>query len=241
MASYNFENAQQTLSWSAPIAVVRGDVPKMSAVNKFGYNSAVGTSAFETIWDGNNVYTYIASASVASAASDAAASADDNATVTVYGLDANYNEVQETLTVGGSAGSVQFYRIFRAILVTHPTGDTNVGDITITCDSKSAAIIQAERGQTLMAIYTVPAKKRAYLVQVDAGASKDLEHEIQLIVKHNGGVWNTKAYFTQRGGFNALKFEIPIVIPAESDIEIRAQGSATAAVSAGFELLLEDT
>lgn len=240
MSSYNFENAQQTLSWPAGIAVVRGNVSKMSAINKFGYNASVGSSAFETVWDGNNVYTYITSASVASATSDAAASADDGATVTVYGLDANYNEVQETLTVGGGAGSVLFYRIFRAILISHPTGDTNIGDITITCDSKNAAIIQANRGQTLMAVYTVPANKRAYVMQVDAGSAKDLEHEIQVVVKHNGGVWNTKTYFTQRGGFNGLKFEIPIIIDAESDIEVRAKSSATSAVSAGFELLLED-
>jgi len=221
------------------LAIALNEFKDTSAINKFGYNSAVGND-FETVWDGNVNYTYIATAGVASAASDAAGTADDGATVLVTGLDANYEPVEETLTVGGGAGVVEFYRIFRARLLTHPTADENIGNITVTCDSKSAAIIQAERGQTLMAVYTVPANKTGYLVQLDAGSSKDLENEIKLIVKHNGGVWNTKAYYTQRGGFSAVKFEIPISIPAEADVEIRAKSSATSSVSAGFELILVD-
>ena len=217
------------------IEIARGRVSDTFAINKFGYNSQVGT-AWETVWDGNNTYTYISTASTATAASD---DTDDNgATVLVQGLDANYAEVEETLTVGGSAGTVEFYRIHRGVLVTHPTGDSNAGNITITCDSKSAAIITEDLGQTLMAVYTVPAGHVAYLVQVDAGCGKDNEHEIRLMVKHNGGVWNTKSYHSQRGGFNGIKFEVPIHISAESDVEIRAKASSTSSVSAGFELII---
>ena len=240
MATWNFENAQQNITWDAGMAVVRGDVPKMTNINKFGYNGQVGNTTFETIWDGNNNYTYIATADVAQATSDAAATADDGATVLVSGLDANYNEVEETLTVGGVAGTVEFYRIFRAVLQSHPTGDTNIGDITVTCDSKSAAIIKEGYGQTLMALYTVPAGKRGYVVQVDAGSAKDLEHEIRLVIKHNGGVWNTKMFFTARGGFSAVNFKLPLYIHAEADIEIQARASATSAVSAGFEIIIEE-
>jgi len=238
MSTWNIENAQQTISWPAPMAVARGNVPKMSTINKFGYNDQVGTS-WETIWDGNNVYTYIASAGTATVASS---SSDDNGgTVIVYGLNSSYEEVNETLTIGGSAGTIQFYRVFRAQMVTANTGDANVGTVTVTVDSKSAAIISPDIGQTLMAIYTVPKRKRAYLMQVDAGASKDQEQEIRLVVKHNNsGVWNTKTYHTQRGGFTALKFEVPIIISAEADLEIRGKSSSTSALSAGFELILED-
>ena len=219
------------------IEIARGRVSDTFAINKFGYNSQVGSS-WETIWDGNNNYTYIETAGTAQATSDAAASADDGATILVQGLDANYELVEETLTVGGAAGVQEFFRIHRGVLVTHPTGDSNAGNITITCDSKSAAVITADLGQTLMAVYTVPAGHRAYLVQVDAGCGKDNEHEIRLMVKHNGGVWNTKSFHSQRGGFNGIKFEVPIHISAESDVEIRAKASATSSVSAGFELII---
>lgn len=230
-------NNQPTLQTGLAIAI--GEFKDTTAINKFGYNGQVGLS-WETVWDGNNEYTYISSAGTAQATSDAAASADDTATVLVQGLNENYEEVEETLTVGGAAGTVEFYRIHRAILISHPTSDANIGDITITCDSKSAAIIQEGLGQTLMALYTVPTGKTAYLVQVDSGSAKDLEHEIRLVTKHNGGVWNTKAYFTKRGGFDAVKFEIPIEIPAEADVELKAKASATSAVSGAFELVLVD-
>lgn len=226
---------QPTLATGLAIAI--GEFKDTAFINKFGYNDTVGTS-WETVWDGANVYTYIATAGTAVVTSD---DTDDNGgTVTVYGLNSSYEEVNETLTIGGSAGSVEFYRVHRAVMTTANTGDANVGTVTVTVDSKSAAIISPDIGQTLMCVYTVPTGKTGYLLQVDAGTAKDLEHEIRLVIKHNGGVWNTKTYHTQRGGFNALKFEIPISIPAEADVEIRAKGSATSSVSAGFEMILVD-
>ena len=229
-------NNQPSLATGLAIAI--GEFNDTTAINKFGYNPTVGTS-WETVWDGANTYTYIASAGTATATSS---DTDDNGgTVTVYGLNSSYEEVNETLTIGGSAGSVEFYRIHRAIMTTANTGDANVGTVTITADSKSAAIISPDIGQTLMAVYTVPTGKKAYLVQVDSGSSKDLEHELRLVIKHNGGVWNTKSYHTQRGGFNALKFEIPIEIPAEADVELKCKSSATSGVSGGFELILVDS
>lgn len=217
------------------LSIAMGHVRNTSYIDKFGYNSAVGNS-FETVWDGNNVYTYIATAGTAVAASS---STDDNGgTVEVSGLDANFNEISEILTIGGSAGTKQFYRVSRARMVSANTGDTNVGNVTITVDSKSAAIITAGYGQTLMALYTVPAKCTGYLVLLDIGCSKDLEHEVKVIVRSaNGGAWNTKAFITTRGGFIEKNWKIPLEIPEKSDIEVRAKGSATTAVSAGFELV----
>ena len=225
-------------SLNTGLAIAIGEFNDTQAINKFGYNSAVGSTVWETVWDGNNEYTYIDTAGVAVATSD---DVDDlGGTVLVSGLDANYDPVEETLTIGGAAGSVEFYRVFRAQMVTANTGNVNQGNVTITVDTKTAAKITEQIGQTLMAVYTVPRTKTAYLVQIDTGSSKDLEHEIRLVVKRNGGVWNTKSYHTQRGGFNRLVFEIPIHIPAESDVEIKALSSALSAVSAGFELVLVD-
>ena len=221
------------------MTVARGLTRGAYAVNKFGYNSSVGT-AFETIWDGNNVYTYIASAGTATAASSN--SGDNTGTVTVEGLDANFNLVSETIIIGGSAGSQSFYRIFRASLITHPSGPTNIGNITITADSQSAAIITAGKGQTLMALYTIPAGKKGYLHQLDVGSSKDLENEIQFLIRGNvsGNVFRTIEFLTTRGGFVEKTFTFPVEIPEKHDIEVRASTSSTSKISAGFELLVLD-
>jgi len=219
------------------VDVARSQVKDAKFINKFGYNSAVGSVTWETVWDGNNDYTYIETAGTAQATSSNSA-ADDGGTILVSGLDSNYKEITETLTIGGAAGTKQFYRVHRAQLVTANTGRENVGSITVTVDTKSAAIISPNLGQTLMSVYTVPRGYKGYVLQIDTGCAKDLEHQIRLAVKVNGGVWNTKSYFTQRGGFNALQFVIPIEIEPESDMEIKAISSATGSVSAGYELML---
>ena len=220
------------------LGVQKGLVTNFSGVQKFGLNTAVGSS-FETIWDGNNTYTYPSSSGTATATSS---DTDDNTgTVEIQGLDSNYDLATETLTIGGSASSTNFIRVFRAIMKTANTGNTNVGDISITVSSTTVAKITAEYGQTLMAIYTVPRKYNAYILQLDVGSSKDLENEIRLITKEisNDDVWTTKTFITTRGGFIEKNYFVPIKIPEKTDIEIIAKASATSSISAGFEFVLE--
>ena len=226
----------------APIglSIQRGNVGNFSGVHKFGLNTAVGTSAFETIWDGNNTYTYPSSSGTATATSSNT-SDDNTGTVLVSGLDSNYDLAEETLTIGGSAGSVSFIRVFRAEMKTANTGTANVGTITITVSSTTVAQIRAGYGQTLMCVYTIPRKYNAYLMQIDLGSSKDLENEIRFISKEidNGNVWNTKAFITTRGGFVEKNYIVPVKFTEKTDLELIAKASATSSISAGFELILE--
>ena len=220
------------------LSIQKGLVQNYSGIHKFGLNSAVGSS-FETIWDGNNTYTYPSSAGTATATSS---DTDDNTgTVEIQGLDSNYDLATETLTIGGSAGTTNFIRVFRAVMKTANTGNTNVGTISITVSSTTVAQIRPDYGQTLMCVYTVPRKYNAYLMQLDVGSSKDLENEIRFIQKeiNNGNVWSTKAFITTRGGFIEKNYAVPVVIPEKTDIELIAKASATSSVSGGFELILE--
>ena len=226
------------IEYNEGVNIQRGLVRGTYGVNKFGYNPAVPSNATETIWDGSNLYTYISTpgtAQVSSVESD-----DNGSTVLVEGVDASYNLVGETLTVGGAAGSVTFKRVFRARMVTASTGDTNQGDVTVTVDSKSAAIITEGRGQTLMALYTVPANHSAYIMQLDIGSQKDLENEVSLVIRNGaaGAVWQTKEFLSVRGGLSVKQYSLPIRIPEKHDIEVRARSSATGAISCGFELLI---
>ena len=221
------------------LSIQKGLVQNYTGINKFGLNTAVGSS-FETIWDGNNTYTYPSSAGTATATSSDTAS-DNTGTVEIQGLDSNYDLATETLTIGGSASTTSFIRVFRAVLKTANTGTSNVGVITITVSSTTVAQIRAGYGQTLMCVYTVPRKHNAYLMQLDVGSSKDLENEIRFITKEidNGNVFNTKAFITTRGGFVEKNYAVPVVIPEKTDIELIAKASATSAVSGGFELFIE--
>ena len=220
------------------LGLQQGLVNRFSGIHKFGLNTAVGSS-FETIWDGNNLYTYASAGTATATSSD---SDDNTGTVEIQGLDENYDLATETLTIGGSAGSTTFSRVFRAFMKTVNTGNANVGDISITVSSTTVAKIQAGYGQTLMCVYTVPRNYVAYLMQIDVGSSKDLENEIRFITKEisNGNVWNTKAFVTTRGGFIEKNYIVPVKIEEKTDIELQGKASATSAISAGFELILQD-
>jgi len=222
------------------LALQQGLVNRFSGIHKFGLNTAVGTS-FETIWDGNNTYTYPSSAGTATATSSNTG-ADNTGTVEIQGLDENYDLATETLTIGGSAGTITFSRVFRAIMKTANTGTANVGDISITVSSTIVAKITATYGQTLMCVYTVPRNYVAYLMQLDVGSSKDLENEIKFMTKEisNGNVWRTKAFITTRGGFIEKNYVVPVKIEEKTDIELQGKASANSAISAGFELVLQD-
>jgi len=221
------------------VSIQRGDVNNFQAIQKFGYNESVGTS-FESVTDAGGDYTFITSAGTATATSSDTSS-DNNGTVEIQGLDSNYDLATETLTIGGSASTTSFIRVFRAKMVNANTGNANVGTITITVSSTNVAQIQPTYGQTLMCVYTIPRKFRAYLVQLDVGSSKDLENEILLRIKEidNGNAWNTRAFITTRGGFVEKNFHVPEIIDAKTDIELRAKSSATSSISGGFELILE--
>lgn len=231
------------IEYNEGVNVQRGLVRGTYGVNKFGYNPAVPSNAFETVWDGSNIYTYISTPGTAVVTSTDTA-ADNGGTVQVFGLDSNYNLVDETLTIGGAAGSVVFQRVFRAVMITATTGTANVGTVTVTVDSKSAAIISIGYAQTLMALYTIPANHTGYLMQLDVGSQKDLENQVKLVVRNgtSGNVWATKDFISTRGGFSEKNYPLPVAIPQKHDLEVRCKSSATSAISAGFTLLVvQDT
>lgn len=237
---FNIQNSRPFLEFPFGINVEKGLVEDFAGVNKFGYNSAVGTS-YETIWDGNNTYTYVSSAGTATVTSTNTAS-DNGGTVEIQGLDSNYDLATETLTIGGSAGTKSFIRVFRAVMKTAITGNDNVGTLSVIVSTVTVAQIRPTYAQSLMAIYTIPRSKRGFLIQLDVGSSKDLENEIRVIAKQitNGNVWNTKEFITTRGGFMEKNYNVPLLFEEKTDIEIIAKSSATSAISAGFELFLED-
>ena len=242
----NFGSFQHNFDAPYGIGVVSGRFPKLHGVQKFGYNPAVPSNAYETVWDGSSLYVYPDAADYVEIVCDDGTIDFSGGTgarsVTIEGLDANYDVATETITIGGSAGSTSFIRVYRAVMKTANTGNANVGDITITVSSTAVAKIQAGYGQSLMCVYTVPRNYIAYLMQIDIGSSKDLENEIRFITKEisNGNVWNTRAFITTRGGFIEKNYVIPIKIEEKTDIELIGKASATSSISGGFELVLQD-
>jgi hypothetical protein len=132
-----------------------------------------------------------------------------------------------------------FIRLFRARVATAGSGGVNAGTITCTIGGNTMAQIPANAGQTLQAIYTVPAGKRAYLLSVHSGTAKEKEITLGLYAKPFGNGFNLKVYETFRQRLDR-KYDILEVFNEKTDIELRAKADATTQISGGFELLLED-
>jgi len=218
--------------------IARGLIRGASHINKFGYNSTVGSS-FETVWDGSNLYTYIGTAGTALVTSSNT-SADNNGTVEIQGLDANYNVQTVTATIGGSATTETFIRVFRVKMLTANTGTSNVGTITVTVDSKSAAVISPTKGQTLMAVYTIPAGKKGYLLKFQGNLEKAKESEFQIMARPFGGAFNIKGKFGSSGDVVNYDYPVPLEFDEKTDIEVRVRAGATTGAGAIFDIVLLD-
>lgn len=244
-----------TFSWAINISA--GNVNGISYIEKFGMNTDVDANK-ETIWDGGDIYTYIATAETvtvtSSSGSDSAAGTGAR-TVEVQGLNSSYAVVTETLTVGGAGGTVEFLRVFRARVITAGTDGVNVGTISVTSDSTSTvlAIIgvdgsgsnAAGRGQTFMALYTIPADKTGYLTQWTVGSGKQNTDAVAFILSRDATVtnaaFNSKDIITVSATTYSKNYTIPLQFIEKTDIEVRAySGTNNSLVSSTFNLILYD-
>ena len=229
-----FKNYLWDEAWE--LNVSRGKVRGAYHIIKFGENLDVDGS-METIWDGGGLYTYLTSAgvlTVTSSDNDDAASGTGARTVTVEGLDANYNQVSETLTVGGSAGSVEFFRVFRAFVATSGSSGTNEGTISISQGATTLAQIRTVGsptstglGQTFMAIYTVPAEYTGYIYQWDLSTAKS-DGDVFLVNRgHNdNGTWRSQDVMHTNQNSIERNYKFPLKIEEKTDIEVRALSSS---------------
>ena len=241
-------------SYDWTINISAGAVDGTSYIEKFGMNIDVDSDK-ETIWDGGGIYSYISTAETVAVTSTAgvdSAAGTGARTVEIQGLDADYNVVLETLTIGGAGGTTEFIRIFRVKVVTAGTSGINEGTISVTSSDTSTVLAQigidgtgsnaAGRGQTFMALYTVPAGKTAYLTQWTVGCGKQNTDAVAtFLARPEGGAWNAKDIITVSATTYAKDYKIPLQFTEKTDIEVRAYSTTNnSLVSSTFNLILID-
>jgi len=165
------------------LQVARGQIYGHSTVSIFGYQPSVGTSSI-AVWENASAYTFPSSASTMTVASGSAT--DNGATVLVVGLDANWNQIQETVTIatGGTTTVNSYLRINNLFLATPASGQTtNVGQITIKVSTTTYGQINVGVGKSQNAWYSVPANYEFYLDQVEINTSNSYTSSV--IVTYN--------------------------------------------------------
>lgn len=219
------------------LQVSRGQIPWHKLLFKYGSNSDIDGS-LETIWSHGGVYAYPSAASVmkvSSSSTNDAAAGTGARTIVVAGLDANYNEISETVTLNGQTAveTVNSYlRVFRAYVATAGSGATAAGTIYVGTGVVTAGVpatvyaeIPVGANQTLMAVWTVPAGYTAYFTRGTLSASSNnATHTLlgQLCFRPLGGVMRVATEVTINNGFIPFDFEFPLALPEKTDIEARA-------------------
>jgi hypothetical protein len=154
------------------LLISRGLVNGASWVNKFGENPDITAGSTEDVWDGGGTYSFPDSALIThiSQATDQVGT-DGGATIEVQGLDANWAQVTQTadLDATNTTTAVELTtplrRVFRMKCLENIVLADDVSAIGSASPVLTYATIQAGNNQTLMAIYTVPAGKTAYMMQ----------------------------------------------------------------------------
>ena len=237
------------------LQVARGQVSLHETQYKFGFNPDVDDSE-ETVWAEGGVYSYLSSATVlkVSSSSIADTSAGTGArTVQLYGLDADYNEINETVTLSGQTSvntTNSFLRINRMIIRSAGSGGENAGvvyagtgTVTAGVPANKYATIAIGDNQTLMALWTVPAGYTAYLHQKDltaATAQNNKYATVRLIARPEGEVFQTRDKHVLQNDIIHQVYSYPLRFDEKTDIEMRCVGDtagANIAISAGLDLV----
>lgn len=156
-----FENLPRYLT----LAVKTTSTSPIRRVTALGNNPDVDTGTVpEDIWPLGGVYPFL---SVATALEILSSDINDTAagtggrTVLINGLDGNYDEVAQIVTLNGTTPvsiPTPLLRVNSAILMTAGSNEVNIGNITIrdTATVTARAYLQAGSGITRSSIYTVP-------------------------------------------------------------------------------------
>jgi len=223
------------------LQVSRGLIDGHKRIFKFGHNPVI-QDVEETIWDGGGLYTYPSSAAAMTVTSGAGAT-DNGVQVNVGGLDGDYNEVNETVTLAGSGTATTtqtFLRVNRCFIAgsTAPTDD-----VTVANGGTTYAQITNGENQTLMTVWTVPAGYTAYLMALDATAFTEQNNKVatlRYLTRELNGVFRVKNKFDLFAAAFHQNFITPEPISEKTDIEFRAVATSSNAdlrVAASMDII----
>jgi hypothetical protein len=208
-------------------------------VNVFGYNADVDT-ALETVWPQGGVLTRPAAAlamTVSSSDANDDAAGTGARTVVIQGLDADYNEVSETVTLDGQTAvtmTVEMIRVNYMYVASAGSNNTAAGVIYVGTGVVTAGVpatiynmIAVGYNASLTGSYTVPAGYTGYVVSgmFTAGqlsGTQAVTGELALI--NSDLIKRVAAISTLNNGVATYPFDYPVVVPQKTTVEALAIG-----------------
>jgi hypothetical protein len=219
------------IDWHSAVAL--GKSGGNSVRNIFGYNNAI-PSTFVPAWENATEYTYPTTAETMTLRWN---TADAGYTILIKGLDENYDEIQETITLTTTPVTQttqnQYLRINDLVTVATPGGayGNPDNDITLTNAGNTVtyAKMLADTGKSQAAIYTVPRGYQFALLRISAFcASANLNNRtlaFRNVARLKTGVILRVAQ-TEFLEQMIIDRQVPFVYDECTDIEFQLKGSA---------------
>lgn len=201
-----------------------------------GYNDNVSAGSVpETVWSGGGLIAWPTTAAPIVAVSS---SASDTDTLVIQGLNANYQDIEETITLAGLTPVSSAQNFLRVNSATYST--TNIGSITGTISAAPILHISVGAVKQRSCAYTVPLGARAYLTSYIVSVQKAKDARFSVLVRPQGSVFREAHGIEVFESVFDFDFHIPYELLARTDIEIRTVAAETAntRVHASMEFIL---
>jgi len=230
-------NDEALISYARGKAVTEADVLNAYLIDKSGATENLGTTAatMSTVWSGTGLYPWTtftgtgAKLYIKSVANDAKI---QGKSITINGLDSNYDIIEETVTLhptdttNAVSTTNNFYRINRIYLTGANTNNLpHDYDIEVRYGSASGTLVSkftAPWGRGQNCLYTVPRGYEAFILSLNGNSGKMDEITSSLWFHPYDGTWTLQKSFKFISGTFDHNFRTPLRITEKSDIEIRA-------------------
>ena len=236
------------------LQVSRGQIQGHRNITVFGFNPDVDTTQV-SVWPLPSLIGFPTAAlqmTVSSTSASDTAAGTGARTIVVQGLDANYNEVTETVTLNGQTAvtmTASLLRVNYAYVATAGSGNSAAGDIYIGTGTVTSGvpatvydIIKFDYNNTTTGSYTIPAGYTGYVSQGlfsagQAGGSAQVEG--RLLTRGTDNIRRTAAITTVNNGVADYVFEYPLAVPEKTTLEATGVASSNNnSVSSMFIILL---
>lgn len=150
--------------------------------------------------------------------------------VTVQGLDANWAEVEETISVNGTTAkdlTQTFLRVNRAFIKAVGSGEVNAGLITIqvTGGGDVQITIPALQGQSQVTNFSVADNKEVLLKSIDWSVNQAGGNAVVALLEGQCRLFNEgwRTFFSEIGiGSDSVRYDDAFIFPPKTDIKFLA-------------------
>jgi hypothetical protein len=230
-------NDEALIAYARGKAVTEADVLNAYLIDKSGATETLGTTpaTMSTVWGASGLYpwaTFTGSGNkiyIKSVTNDPKV---QGKSVTIEGLDSNYDILIETVTLHATNTTTpvntvnNFYRINKMYLTGNNTNDLpHDYNIELRYGSSSGTLIgqmNAPWGRGQNCFYTVPRAYEGFVLSINGNSGKADEITSSLWFHPFGGTWTLQKSFKFISGMFDHNFRTPLRITEKSDVEIRA-------------------